>query len=233
MFQRRKKSTADLVKERVQEITETLTDKAADLSSKAAVAIVPTVGTAREAASSAYEQASTRVREDIAPKVREEYVAKVRDAAAAGAAAALVRAGVQPPEKKHRLRKLLVLLGLGGAAAYAAKRFGLIGQSDTSFGTTSPSGSSYAGPASSGEESAEAGQDAGDEPGAEWGDEAGEASADESAGESAEDVGESGQDDGGDATDDVSTEFTTTPPTVTEPSAESGPDSEEESKPTA
>jgi len=77
--------------------------------------------------------------------VREEVVPKVREAAAPAVAAALAHRQASKP-KKHRLRKLLFIVGLGGAAAYAAKRFGLLGQSgDSSFGETSPSGSSYAG----------------------------------------------------------------------------------------
>lgn len=143
MFLRRKQSKTDLVKERIQELTESLADLANDLSGKAAVALAPKVETAREAASSAYDQASTKVRDDYAPKMR--------DAAAPAVAAALARAQLhREPPKKHRLRKLLTILGLGGAAAYAAKKFGFVGQSQSSsFGQTSPSGSSYAGTMSS------------------------------------------------------------------------------------
>lgn len=146
MFLRPKKSKTDLVKERIQELSESVADLANDLSVKAAVALAPRVETARGAASST----STRV--------REEYAARVRDAAVPAIAAALARAQVQDEQdeqvqeeqpKKHRLRKLLMILGLGGAAAYAAKKFGLGGQSQPSFGQTSPSGSSYAGTMSS------------------------------------------------------------------------------------
>ena len=142
MHLRRRKSKADLVKERVHDITETLSDKATDLSGKAAIALAPRVVTAREAANSAYEQANVIVRDEVVPKVREAAVPVVAAALARRQAAELEA----EPEKKHRLRKLLFILGLGGAAAYAAKRFGLLGEpSDSSFGQTSPSGSSYAG----------------------------------------------------------------------------------------
>lgn len=152
MFLRRKKSKADLVMERVHDITDTLTDKAVDLSGRAAVALSPKVETAREAASSAYEQASTKVRTDIVPRVREDIApkvrddaGKVRDTAAIAATAALARARARSEQpKKHRLRKLMVVLGVAGAAAYAAKKLGLRGQSASSFGQMSPSGSSYA-----------------------------------------------------------------------------------------
>ena len=153
MHLRRRKTTTDVVMERVQEIA----DKATDLSGKAAVVVVPKVVTAREAANIAYDQASARIREEVVPKMRDEYAARVREAAAPAVAAALARRRVEveaePPPEKHRLRTLLMVLGLTGAAAYAAKRFGLLGQSggDSSFGQTSPSGSSYAGDASTSE----------------------------------------------------------------------------------
>jgi chorismate mutase len=149
MYLRRRKTTADLVMERVQEIA----DKATDLSGKAAVALAPRVGTAREVANAAYEQASARVREEVVPKMREEYAARVRETAVPAVAAALARRQVEEPPKKHRLRKLFVVLGLAGAGAYVAKRFGLLGQSgsESSFGQTSPSGTPYAGDVSTAE----------------------------------------------------------------------------------
>ena len=151
MHLRRKRTTADLVMERVQEIA----DKATDLSGKAAVALAPKVETAREAANLAYDQASARIREEVVPKMRDDYAGRIREAAAPAVAAAAARTSlVKELPKKHRLRKLLTVLGLAGAAAYIAKRFGLLGQSGgDSFGQTSPFGSSYAGSAATTEPS--------------------------------------------------------------------------------
>lgn len=129
----RKKSRTDLVRERIQELTDNLSEMANELSGKAAVALAPKVETALDAASSAYGQASSKVRDD--------YASKVRDAALPAVAAARGKVGREKP-KKHRLRNLIILLGLGGAAAYAAKKFGFGGQSpSSSFGQASPSGS--------------------------------------------------------------------------------------------
>ncbi len=157
LFLRRKKSKAELVKERVYDLTETLADRAVDLSGKAAVALAPRVETARDAAAAAYEQASTRVREDIAPRMRDDLAPRVRDdaarmrAAAAPAMAAVLRRPevVEEPQKSHRLRNLLMLVGIGGLVAYAARKFGS-GSSEpwaSSGGDTSPSGTTYAGSA--------------------------------------------------------------------------------------
>jgi len=217
MHLRRRKSTADLLLERVHEITDTVADKATDLTGKAAVALAPKVGTARVAANSAYEQASTLVREDVAPRVREAAVPAV--------AAAMARTQLRKePEKKHRLRKLLFVLGLGGVAAYAAKRFGLLGGSSDSFGQTSPSGSSYAGTTSTTPERPSAVPDARD-------------GADPLAGGDAEAAGATFADPGSDSdtelgrdltdklsedetsegTQDLGTEFPTAPPTEATP----------------
>ena len=243
MHLRRRKSKADLVMERVQEISETLADKATDLSGKAAVALAPKVGTAREAASSAYEQASVLVRDDVVPKVREAAVPAV--------AAALARRQAPEPEKKHRLRKLLFLLGLGGAVAYAAKRFGLLGgSSDSSFGQTSPSGSSYAGSAYStatpvrpsavpdardeadplqGGDTEAAGAtfaDSDSETGADTDtdtelgrDLTDKLSEDETSEGTQDETSEGTQDETSEGTQDFDTEFTTTPPTEAAPEA--------------
>jgi len=218
MHLRRRKSTADQVLERVQEMTDTVADKATDLTGKAAVALAPKVETAREAANSAYERASSRVRDDVVPKVR--------DAAVPAVAAAMARTPLgKEPAKKHRLRKLLFILGLGGAAAYAAKRFGLVGGStDSAFGQTSPSGSSYAGTTSTTPERPSAVPDARD-------------GADPLAGGDAEAAGATFADPGSDSdtelgrdltdklsedetsegTQDLGTEFPTTPPSEATP----------------
>ena len=235
MHLRRRKSKVDLVMERVHEISETLADKATDLSGKAAVALAPKVGTAREAASSAYEQASVLVRDDVVPKVREAAVPAV--------AAALARRQAPEPEKKHRLRKLLFLLGLGGAAAYAAKRFGLLGgSSDSSFGQTSPSGSSYAGSAYStatpvrpsavpdGRDEADPLQGGDTEAaGATFADSDSGSDSDTELGRdltdklSEDETSEGTQDETSEGTQDFDTEFTTTPPTEAAPEeAETG-----------
>lgn len=212
MFLRRKKSTTDLLKERAYELTETLSELATELSGKAAVALGPTVVTAREAASSAYDQASTKMREDVVPKVR--------GAAAPAVGAALARAQAhREPEKKHRFRTLLILLGLGGAAAYAAKKLGFGGgaSQSSSFGQSSPSGSSYAGTTSSTTPTRPTAVPDARDSAAAFGDtdaELGHDVTDEFSEESA------GADPG------FSTEFTTTPPTEAMPSdsdSDSGP----------
>ncbi len=130
MHLRRKKSKTDLLKEQVSD----LTDRAADLTGRAATTVAPRVESARDAAvgaaGHAYEAASTRVRDDYAPRVRDQYVPRVRDAAAPAVAAALAKAaaltpGVEPPQEKKggKLKKLVLLLGLGGAVAFAVKKF--------------------------------------------------------------------------------------------------------------
>jgi hypothetical protein len=221
MFLRRKKSTTDLLKERVYELTETLGELATELSGKAAVALGPTVVTAREAASSAYDQASTKMREDVVPKVR--------GAAAPAVGAALARAQThREPEKKHRLRTLLILLGLGGAAAYAAKKLGFGGgaSQSSSFGQSSPSGSSYAGTTSSTTPTRPTAVPDARDSGAAFGD------ADAELGHDVTDeFSEDRPQEGAGADPGFSTEFTTTPPTEAMPS-DSDSDSDSGSKPT-
>lgn len=118
----RRKSKAYLLKQRVHDLTDTLIDKAADLSDTATT-LAPKVTTAREAAASAYEQASHRVREDVVPRVRDDYAVRAREVAAPAVTAMLSRKVIEEKPKKHRLRKLLALIGIGGAVAYVANKF--------------------------------------------------------------------------------------------------------------
>ena len=137
---RRRKSKAELVKERVHDLTDTFTDKAVDLSGRAAVALAPKVVTARDAATAAYEQASTRVRDDVVPKVRDDYAVRAREVAAPAVNAMLKRNVIEEKPKKHRLRKVLALIGIGGAVAFVAKKFRSGGAMGTSsFGPSSAS----------------------------------------------------------------------------------------------
>lgn len=137
MFLRRKKSKTDLLKEQVHE----LTGKAAIASGRAATTLAPKVESAREAAGAAYDTASHKVRDEYAPKVRDEYIPRAREAAtphvskakaaaAPAVAAALTKASaalpmVDEPEQKKKggkLKKLLLLLGLGGVAFAVVKK---------------------------------------------------------------------------------------------------------------
>ncbi|MGH3499266.1 MAG: hypothetical protein ACRDP1_17570 [Nocardioidaceae bacterium] len=144
MHLRRKKSKTEVVRDRVSD----LADSASDLASRTATSMAPHVEDARSTAGSAWEKAGTKLRDEIVPKVkddyiplvRDEYAPKLKDAAAPVVASALTRAqrksvAVQDkaqrkldkelgrkPQKKHRLRKLLVLVGLGGAGAFVAKK---------------------------------------------------------------------------------------------------------------
>lgn len=130
MHLRRKKSTTDLLKEQVSD----LTDQAADLTGRAVTTLAPKVESARDAAVGAagnvYETASTKVRDDYAARVREQYVPRAREAAAPAVAAAMARANalaskVEPEEKKSgKFKKLVLLLGLGGAVAFVLKKLG-------------------------------------------------------------------------------------------------------------
>jgi len=119
----RRKTKAYLLKQRVHDLTDTLIDKAGDLS-ETATTLAPKVTTAREAAASAYEQASHRVRDDVVPRVRDDYAIRMREVAAPAVAAVLMRKQIEEEKpKKHRLRKLLALIGIGGAIAYVANKF--------------------------------------------------------------------------------------------------------------
>lgn len=123
MHLRRKKSKTDLLKEQVSD----LTDKAADLTGRAATTLAPKVESARDAAvgaaGHAYETASARVRDDYVPRAREAAAPAV---AAALAKAAAIAPQVEPPEedKGSKFKKLVLLLGLGGAIAFAVKKLG-------------------------------------------------------------------------------------------------------------
>ncbi|MGH3359683.1 MAG: hypothetical protein ACRDO7_12850 [Nocardioidaceae bacterium] len=117
---RRKKSKADAVK-----------DRAADLQEKAVDALGPRASDARDAAESAIDAASTRVREDLAPKVRDEVVPAVATALGKTRLADTRLAEtsfVDPPKKKSKLKKLVILAGLGGVAFVVVKK--LQGSSD-------------------------------------------------------------------------------------------------------
>lgn len=112
---RRKKSKTDAVK-----------DKAVDLQEKAVDALGPRAGDARDAAESAIDAASTRVREDLAPKVRDEVVPAVASALGKTKLADTRLAEtslVDPPKKKKsKLKKLAILAGLGGVAFFVVKK---------------------------------------------------------------------------------------------------------------
>lgn len=118
MFLRRKKTKTDLLKEQVHE----LTGKAVETAGRAATALAPTVDLASEAAVGAYESASS--------KVRDEYAPRAAAAAAPAVASALTKAAllrptsVEPPKRKShgRLKKLLVVTGVGGVGFAVAKR---------------------------------------------------------------------------------------------------------------
>ncbi|MGI8614699.1 MAG: hypothetical protein ACR2KL_12280 [Nocardioidaceae bacterium] len=152
MHLRRKKSKTDLFKEQVQDMAE----KAVGLTGRAAGTLAPKVESAKEVAGHALETASTKVRDDYVPRVRDEYAPLVRDKyaplvrdkyaprvreiTAPAVAAALAKTGrttvvAVPKPKTHRLRTLLLAVGLGGAVAFAAKKFGGSGQAPAPFPT--------------------------------------------------------------------------------------------------
>lgn len=121
MFLGRKKSRADKVREAVGDFK----GKAAEVSKDAASTLAPKMETARDSAvrgaSKGYDQASSLVRDEVVPRVRDDYAPRIREAAAPAVAAVLERTpGVEPPKekKRSRLKRLLVLTGLAGAAAF-------------------------------------------------------------------------------------------------------------------
>jgi vacuolar-type H+-ATPase subunit H len=105
-------------------------DKAAPLIADARDKTAPLVKDARDKAGPVLNDAKDRIATDVLPVITAAV-------AAAGAAtedvrgetkkrgkavAAALKGEVEAPKKKHRLRNLLVVLGLGGIAAFVAKK---------------------------------------------------------------------------------------------------------------
>lgn len=139
---RRKKSKVEVVREAAADLTDRasdLTGRASELATKAGVVIAPKAAEARSVAGSAYEAASHKIRDEVAPKVRDEYAPAVAGALGKTRLADTRLAQtklVEPPKKGGKLKKLLVLLGLGGAAFVVSKRLG--GSSSTPVPTPPP-----------------------------------------------------------------------------------------------
>ncbi|MGH3424184.1 MAG: hypothetical protein ACRDO8_05615 [Nocardioidaceae bacterium] len=142
---RRKKSKADVVRERATD----LWGDASEMAGKAADTIGPRLEEVRDELTPKVNAAVDRTKDELAPRVnaaidrtREDIVPAVAEALGKTRLADTRLADtplVEPPKKnKHRIRKLLILLGLGGAAAFAYKKF---------FADSAGSGGSYAPPA--------------------------------------------------------------------------------------
>jgi hypothetical protein len=113
-----------------------ITDTAAD----AYAAVTPVAAQAKETLSSVAAQAKDVVNETVIPALNEAaeklapLVEEAKDAIVPAASAAIAstkdrgkkvaeKAGiVDPPKKKHRIRKLLIVLGIAGAAALVYKK---------------------------------------------------------------------------------------------------------------
>ena len=90
----------------------------------------PLVAEAREKASPAINDAKIKFSDDVLPVLTaalaaiNEATEETRDEAKrrGKATAAALKGEVEAPKKKHRFRKLLVVLGLGGVAAVVARK---------------------------------------------------------------------------------------------------------------
>ena len=110
---------AEDLAERLESHVESARDKAA-----------PLVAEAREKAGPALNDAKIRFSDDVLPVLTaalaaiNEATEETRDEAKrrGKATAAALKGEVEAPKKKHRLRKLLLVLGLGGVAAVVARK---------------------------------------------------------------------------------------------------------------
>jgi vacuolar-type H+-ATPase subunit H len=104
-------------------------EKAAPLIADAREKAAPLIADAREKATPVVEGARDRFTAEVLPTVTaalaaaSEATEDVRDETRKRSKAALaaLKGEVEPPKKSHKLRNLLMMLGLGGIAAVAAK----------------------------------------------------------------------------------------------------------------
>lgn len=113
---RRKKSKADVVRDRATD----LWGDASEMAGKAADSLAPRLEEARDEITPKVNAAIDRTRDEFVPAVAES-LGKTRLAETRLAETPFVDAPKK--KKKHRLRNLLILAGLAGAAAYAYKWF--------------------------------------------------------------------------------------------------------------
>src|SRR5699024_3402083 len=113
---RRKKSRADIVRDRATDWWEDATEAAA----KAAETVGPRLEEARDELAPRVNAAIDRTRDEVLPAVAES-LGKTKLAETRLAQTPLVE--VPKKKKKHRVRNVLIVLGVAGAAAYAYKRF--------------------------------------------------------------------------------------------------------------
>jgi F0F1-type ATP synthase membrane subunit b/b' len=109
---------------------ESARDKAAPVISDVRSKTGPMIADARDKAAPVLGDAKDRFNSDVLPLIAaaaaaaseatEEAREETRKRGKATVAA--LRGDVEPPKKKHRLRKLLILAGLGGIAAFVAKK---------------------------------------------------------------------------------------------------------------
>ncbi len=202
---RRRNSRSEVLRDRVQDFA----GRAAELGDQTVTALAPRVEEARDIALGAYDHARERVRDDYVPLVRDEYVPRVRGevsdryrkdvlprakavAASPKVAAALARSPIDlpaPRKKTHKVRNTVLLLGVGGAAAYGVSRLVSGSTSGGSSYEPPPRPTAVPDPAPAAPPSDEAGVDAA--PAGEAGD---EPTADQVVADSAAQDGESGSD---------------------------------------
>jgi hypothetical protein len=105
-------------------------DKAAPLLADARDKAAPLVESARDKAAPALSDARDRITSDVLPVITaaiaaaSEATEDVRDETKkrGKAAVAALKGEVEAPKKRHRIRNLLIVLGLGGIAAAVAKK---------------------------------------------------------------------------------------------------------------
>lgn len=116
--------------DRIGPTVESARDKAAPLLADARDKAAPLVADARDKAGPALSEARDRLTHDVLPiitaaiaaasEATEDVRGETRKRGKAAVAA--LKGEVEAPKKKHRLRKALILLGLGGIAAAVAKK---------------------------------------------------------------------------------------------------------------
>ncbi len=120
---------ADLA-ERIAPTVELARDKTAPLLAEAREKAAPVLADARDKAAPVVTDARTKFTTEVLPALTaavaaaNEATEDVRHESAkrGKAAVAALRGDVEPPKKTHKLRTLLVLLGLGAVVAFAAKK---------------------------------------------------------------------------------------------------------------
>ena len=105
-------------------------EKAAPLLADAKDKAAPLVAEAREKAAPALNEAKDRISSDVLPVITAAVAAagaatedvRGETAKRGKAVAAALKGEVEAPKQTHKLRNLLILLGLGGLAAFVAKK---------------------------------------------------------------------------------------------------------------